>query len=504
MARLVPEVDPALISLKPERDVAVALQQHLPDFCLIYHSYCWLRPLRSDMNSPLQEGEADFVVLDPRYGLLAIEVKGGRITHQVFDDTEIYYRELPNGDKRHIKNPFEQARQSLHFLERLLDLKGAGLDSHWFSGCYGYAVVFPDMTVGGPVPNDADVRIVFLAEHLLDMDRAVRGAFRSWQRRQHSRLDETAVQRCRERLRPVFHLIPARWRDLQRDEEQLVRLTDQQQIALAGLSEMQRVAVRGGAGTGKTLLALWRSVEFAREGMDTLLLCFNSRLSEYLNNRIHEELPDKLAQRITVTTFHALCRRFYREAGELFQPPRASETSRDFWENQVPNAMFDFILDQVDNLRFDAIIVDEAQDFAKDWWLVIESLLRVQNGPLYIFYDPYQNVFQHENVFPQTAAIYRLNVNCRNTQRIHRYSAQAIGAELHPSELSPVGTDPICYTVKDDIEQRRRCDETIKHWRREFRVNRLFGTLSCYSYDDSLHNATEVICARPSKPAENV
>ena len=51
-----------------------------------------------------------------------------------------------------------------------------------------------------------------------------------------------------------------------------MRLTEQQQLVLDGLRDNRRLAVRGGAGTGKTMLALWQAVQLAREGKQTLLL----------------------------------------------------------------------------------------------------------------------------------------------------------------------------------------------------------------------------------------
>jgi hypothetical protein len=83
MAKLIPHADVSEISLKPERDVARALVETLPEDCLVYHSFPWLRPERSDRGRELylREGEADFVILLP-LGLLVLEVKGGEIRYE--------------------------------------------------------------------------------------------------------------------------------------------------------------------------------------------------------------------------------------------------------------------------------------------------------------------------------------------------------------------------------------------------------------------------------------
>ena len=69
-------------------------------------------------------------------------------------------------------------------------------------------------------------------------------------------------------------------------------------------------------------------------------------------------------------------------------------------------------------LYYDAVIVDEGQDFSKEAWDVI-SLLPESDGHFYIFYDPDQNVFHRSSALPDFGmepAI--LDRNCRNTRKI--------------------------------------------------------------------------------------
>ncbi len=467
MARLFPDCDPETISLKPERDVARALVRDLPDDCLIYHSFSWLRRDQHGNRETLHEGETDFLILDPRYGLLILEIKGGDVRHRVENGKDEYFRVLPDGGERRIRNPFEQARDSMHTIADILKISSF---PSWYGGCFGYAVAFPDQTNRGSIPNDADNSIIFLAQHVGDMERAVRGAFQRWNRRPNPSISADAMRICRERLRPVFGLIPARWRELENDEEHLVTLTTQQQQALEGLNDNRRIAIRGGAGTGKTMLALWKAVAFAREGLDTIFLCFNRFLAEWLNERMNEELDTITRSKLTIYNFHGLCREFYKRANVPFRPPSDPSKIHAFWSNTVPNKLFDVLLDEVPKLRFDAIIIDEAQDFQEDWWLVIDSLNREQNGRLSIFYDPNQNIFNDGNMMSQTDAVFNLKINCRNTQEIHKYSVKNVNADVRPSPRVPKGTTPIEIQVTDANEQRQRCEATLKSWKTDYQL----------------------------------
>ena len=151
MAHLVPDIQIDEIANKPERDVARALIEQLPNQVTVYHSYPWLRPDRNDRTGKvtLREGEADFLVLWPELGLLVLEVKGGDIGYE--PDRRRWYRHLPNGSERDIKDPFEQANRNMHVIVDAIAERAYGGRSPDFT--YGYAVVFPDCRYEGSPPQ---------------------------------------------------------------------------------------------------------------------------------------------------------------------------------------------------------------------------------------------------------------------------------------------------------------------------------------------------------------
>lgn len=71
--------------------------------------------------------------------------------------------------------------------------------------------------------------------------------------------------------------------------------------------------------------------------------------------------------------------------------------------------------------RYDAIIVDEAQDFHEEWALTIRTLLKDdQESLLYVFYDEEQNIFQRDfgEAFLINNPPFLLRRNLRNTENI--------------------------------------------------------------------------------------
>ena len=90
------------------------------------------------------------MVLDPASGLLFVEVKGGSLE---FDPDRMEWRRvLPNGEGRLLgKDPFEQARQSMHeIVDRIRGELPGSREQLPFT--YGYAVAFPDCRYSGSLP----------------------------------------------------------------------------------------------------------------------------------------------------------------------------------------------------------------------------------------------------------------------------------------------------------------------------------------------------------------
>ena len=74
--------------------------------------------LSSDSKNRTVEGECDFIVALPNYGLLFIEVKGGGISYNA--ETQEWHSEDRHGKIHQINDPFDQARKAkYHLLKKL-------------------------------------------------------------------------------------------------------------------------------------------------------------------------------------------------------------------------------------------------------------------------------------------------------------------------------------------------------------------------------------------------
>src|SRR5262249_49143392 len=154
------------------------------------------------------------------------------------------------------------------------------------------------------------------------------------------------------RLAPSFELRTLR-SCLKDTEEEIIRLTEAQFKVLDQLSRNRRFAVCGGAGTGKTLLAREKAIRLANSVMHTLLTCYNRPLADFLASTTVG------VKNLTVLGFPQLCDHMAKEA----RIEISSEVyDRTYYEEVLPNALCD-AFKKIPKARFDAIVVDEAQDF---------------------------------------------------------------------------------------------------------------------------------------------
>ena len=426
MARMYPNKLSSHTESAAERKLYSAFREALDDSYIVFHSVAWQS---KDAEGRPRDGEADFVIAHPKRGILVLEAKGGTIRYD--PHTGRWTSTDRHGQVHKIRDPFDQVRYSKHTLQEQLQIM---LHRSRYRTNVGHAVAFPDVVVGerwlGP---DKPRQIILDKTELVDLSGwvgRVLAYYRGEARQRDTAPGERAVQALMQLLGKTWELRPVLWGDLVQEREQLIRVTEQQYSILDALQRQRRAAICGCAGSGKTMLAVEKASGLARQGFRVLLTCFNRHLAADLRARL------KFRANLDVANFHALCYDLAQQAGVL--PEKRDGDA--FFDQQLPEALIE-AADALDT-RYDAIIVDEGQDFRENWWIPLQMLLRdPDEGILYIFFDDNQRLYVRHGAFPIQQPPYLLSVNCRNTQNIHQVVMKFYEAE--EAEESPCARGPL-------------------------------------------------------------
>jgi hypothetical protein len=413
VAKLLPPKFPGGTKGEPwsERTTYNALQQ-LDDRWTVLYSVSW----QSKRHGREGDGEADFVLIHPDYGILVSEVKGG----SRIDLIDGQWFSKRRGQMVSIKNPFSQATDSKHYLARWLSERVSGFQG---ASHIGHFVIFPSHTQEGSLGPDGPREIICDRIDLETPGASLKRIGEHWGNR---RLKPDQITQIVKELRPTVSIRRFLRDRVDEVSGELDSLTDEQVRAIGLLRRQRRVTIRGAAGTGKTVLATARARELDARGFRTLLLCYNKPLSE----RLKDDLADTS---VTVNTFHGLCYEYADDAGLL----GVMEVSDNFWDEVLPEELPSAA--EMLEKSFDAIVIDEGQDFLPAWWTALELLLEdVDDGIFYVFADTNQDVFQTGWEPPDGKAPAILTINCRNTLQI----ASRVHA-LCDGELDSIGVQGI-------------------------------------------------------------
>ena len=151
--------------------------------------------------------------------------------------------------------------------------------------------------------------------------------------------------------------------------------------------------VRGPAGCGKSFGLAARAATLATEGRAVLVVSYNVTLSHYLRNLVNSRCREIGANpaHVSCTNLHGLCRRAIIDAeaaGVALDEPVAT----DEYERIITKGSQAYALGFGE--RYDAVLVDEGQDFTLDWWQLLREHVRNDpSGEMLLVADPTQDIY---------------------------------------------------------------------------------------------------------------
>ena len=352
-----------------------------------------------------KDAELDVVLALPEAGFVVLEVKGGQVTY----DGQRWLQTSSRGNFRRRIDPVDQVRTAKYILRSYVEG-----DPRWGTRGrvrWAHAVVVPHTEIADDFATPDCPRHMIFGRHDLDdlVEQLAVIPLRQESANRPASLDDVEVldEILRGRGLPQEDVIAlALERDALAD-----RLTTQQALLLDVSRLIRRMEIRGGAGSGKTWLAIEQARRLAQSGKRVALVCYSRGLAAYFR-KVTRELPRK-QRPAYVGTFHGL------GIFDWGAAPPVGEGDSQYWEEQLPASMIAIADELPGGKKFDAIVVDEAQDFADMWWGAIEAALRdPKTGILSIFSDEGQRVFARFGGVPECEAVFVLEHNLRNTKQI--------------------------------------------------------------------------------------
>jgi hypothetical protein len=379
----------------------------LPAPFQVFHSITWVGQGKRSV------GEIDFLIAHPDYGILVLEVKGGVITIERDGNRNVWRSRDYYGNSFDIGDPCEQAERNRRELGEYLR-RNVGTKRYRYA--LFPAVAVPDSQVNQDIRMDCRAAAFIDQRHLNDLAGRLLSIFQYWQ--QHADADnqhmdgQRAIDALTDALVPTRTLRPRIGDVFERERVKIEELTQQQFRVLRSLRRYPRAVIVGGAGTGKTMLAMEKAQQLADDGLRVLFLAYNRNIVNWIDSNLTDEL-------ITVFTYHSLTGTLQQATG--LNRNRGLDT--DTFNSKAP----DLLLEAAESMRrttpenlWDAIIIDEAQDFEDAMWIPIPDLLKdAETGILYIFFDDNQRLYTQISNIPMNTQPFYLTDNCRNTQRIH-------------------------------------------------------------------------------------
>lgn len=389
MARFLPPEFPERDLRRGEKAVWDELAAQLPGDAAVFYS------VRLPDGS--REREIDFVVAWPGIGLAVLEVKGGHVER---DDDGRFWSSRGTDKKPLRLNPMEQAAEVRHLLTDWLRAERSPAARARIQ----HLVVLPHTDIGTYDAHD------FRRTQVVDRGDLPRLAARLMTAIQdgdgHEPLNPDAFEQLCAGLMPAMHTAadPATAAEAEEVADSLsADLADR----VAEWRFFPRLKVIGGAGTGKTWLAMAQAKRLAHEGQRVALVCYSRGLAAFLQR----EAATWKKRPAYVGSFHHLATHW---GGAAPDPDGPS----DYWEDELPRALGALAAGLTDDQRFDAVVVDEGQDFGEHWWTSLGACLRDPERGLYVFLDSDQRVFARRGEVPIATPPICLSRNLRNTKRI--------------------------------------------------------------------------------------
>ncbi|WP_294242062.1 NERD domain-containing protein [Pseudobutyrivibrio sp.] len=441
MAIMYPKNIHVLDAEDSEIEVYNQLRDQLDDSFSVFYSVEWNRKRK---DGSLEKSESDFIVASPKYGFLCLEVKGGSHMEITPEGKWILHTER-YGPRDLDRSPYKQAEDSMYFFKDKYK-KEYNID---YSGLFGAGAVFPFYALPQSESISNRDGICTIESHEMNnLSKKIKEMFKAWggSRYGRNRYSQQEHEFFLDMVRKRAAMAAAAGALVKFKEKQLEEVNRVQDNYIYFVSNIRQFYVRGGAGTGKTWIALKMANIEAEKGGKALLTCKSVALANTLKGM--------------------------------------AATNVDVYD-----------LDTLRNSdlkgHYDAVFVDEAQDFSEEDAFNLKLFLKDEKqSRLGVFYDDVQKV--RTETFGDSFMIdtppFLLHENIRNTANIYKYATNE--TELGQDVITNPVEGPTPKT--ESIANKRKLTQRLNNLLKEYLVDEHLETSSMVILTDDLNGFMEL------------
>lgn len=435
MAKLIPSIDHILKMKVPPTDGELTLlrflDSNLDDSFEVYFN-------------PYMNGDRpDIVIVRKRHGVLIIEVKDWDLDAYRLDERKHWI--LKNDPSTKLKSPIDQVlkyKENL-FTLHLDDLYEKRIKDYRFMNVISCAVYFHNATqeaveefLVNPYISDKKYQ-TFLSKNIILMGRDIlqEQAFNQilWKIYMISNNDsrlftDSLYESISHFLLPTTH---------QKEDGKYIKYL-KKQTELIFKNDRKEFVVEGVEGSGKTTVLARRAVEEykrakERKGEDytpqILILTYNITLINFIHDKINQIQEEFEWTSFTILNYHHFINNQLNNLEIPIVLPNNNNKNQDDSRNRKLTPEESKYLDvhyysnknlflekknliRKMNLDYDAILVDEMQDYKKKWFEILKETFLKDDGDYLLFGDEKQNIYGN----PLLAKKVETNIQYRRTR----------------------------------------------------------------------------------------
>ena len=428
MAKIFPSIfpysldDPEMLKLGIQTEFEV--YNKLKKFSNNFEIFCGPTFLKKNAHGDMRDGEyADFIIIHKSKGILFLECKGGNISYNP-NEVKWYQNKKPLK-----KSPIKQANDGkLNLINLLKSLKfreAINIDS--IPTIHG--AIFPNTPKPENLRLGTDIKpeMIIWAQDYDNFEEKIINLLELNESTKEITDDEKKI------IQKILYgdQLDNPFKEILKYGEHMqeIEFDEDQRMLYNFMFSNKRLIIRGLAGTGKTILAAKKAVEESNNEKRVLVLTKTVGVGRFLS--LLTRTKQFKRNFLEISSIDGYVSNLARRLKIKINNPQKleDEDKRKHFDDYLPKVCEEIFNNNKDK-KYDLLIIDEGQDFHKNWYPVLKTMIK-DDGHLFLFYDPLQKQITNSmaetlNENKDNFPYFNLTANYRNSSSITNFLSKLI------------------------------------------------------------------------------